>query len=72
MLLGFKRLPIQSFVMFDEERNCLYSTWHYELTIRKRAWFGLLDKTYTEKTHWNASSPDLIEKQLKERIGKWY
>jgi len=71
MLLNYKRLNSQSFVMLDEKTNQIYSTHHYEITFRLSTWWGLFKKVVTQNTSWNAPDKATIEKQLDEKIGKW-
>ena len=71
MLLSYKPLYIQSFAMYDEIGGGFYYTHHFEITYKKKIWFGLSTKVVTEQTHWNAPNKDVIIKQLDSKIGKW-
>ena len=71
MLLSYKRLPFNSFAMFNEKHCQIEYTHHYEINLKISTWWGLIKKTITEKASWNAPSYEAIEKQLNEKIGKW-
>lgn len=71
MLLWYKWIPKQSFVMLDDATGCIYSTYHYEVCFKVSSWFGLVNKVVTEKTSWNATDKEAIERQLDQKIGNW-
>lgn len=72
MLLGYKRLNIQSFAMHDEKYDRIVFTHHYEITFIKSSWWGLIKKTVTERASWNAPDKISIEMQLDNKINKWF
>jgi len=72
MLISYKHLNFQSFAMHDEKYDRIVYTHHFDVTYKETSWWGLVNKIVTERVNWNAPSKDDIEKQLNEKIGKYF